>query len=457
MKKMSFKSCIIAILFCVIFISCERKIEINGSISSLNGEKIKQGKIQAVSYTTPWDSSRIFSIDNGKFKVLLDENVGDMYSININIPDYYELKIPFITEENKSYQCDIVVAQEKKDYSSISFNNLNSPTTDFISFYLALYEKMEEIHHIREQFIQTNNPYEFQHNTEEQVSFILKSLETTTDPFIRELLYFNYFEFIFYQGTENIDANLCKSAVFEISPISPVLSLNNYWFIINPLCAISGEYSKYGELREIIKNDHPHPNVRAEILYDELELAKRQNNEEEYKKLYSILVTEYSLTPKGKQVINRFKPSLSEIQIQKGNRIPSFSFKSIDDPNYIVTDNDMLGKIYMLDFWATWCAPCVAEIPSFQKAYNQYHDQGFEIISVSFDDKLSTVQKFRNTQAMPWFNSFIEKDQKKSIQETFEINAFPVLILIDSKGKIIGETGNLNRGGLEKLLAQIYG
>ena len=447
----------ISISLCVIFVSCERKIEIKGSITSLNGEKIKSGEIQTISYTTPWDSSRSFTINDSKFKVLLDGNDVDMYSINIIIPEHNELRIPFITENNKSYQCDIVVAQEKKDYSSISFNNPSSPTTDFISFYIALNEKMEEILHINEQFIQANNPYEFRYNTEEQVSFILKSLETTTDPFIRELLYFNYFKFIYYQGTENIDANLCKSAVFEISPISPVLSLNNYWFILNPLCAISGEYSKYDELREMIINNHPHPNVRAEVLYYELDLAKRQDNEEEYIKLYSTLVTDYSQTPKGKQVVNRFKPSLSETQIQQGNSIPSFSFKSIDDPNLIVTDNIMLGKIYLLDFWATWCAPCVAEIPNFQNVYNKYHDQGFEIISVSFDDKISTVQKFRNTQPMPWFNSFIEKDQRQSIQKTFEINAFPVLLLIDSKGKIIGTNSNLNHGGLEKLLAQIYG
>ena len=79
----------------------------------------------------------------------------------------------------------------------------------------------------------------------------------------------------------------------------------------------------------------------------------------------------------------------------------------------------MIGKVFLLDFWATWCIPCVAEIPNFQKVYKNFKDKGFEIISVSFDSNLGIINQFRKKKySMPWFNTIVPEKQKKEIRLT---------------------------------------
>ncbi|MDR2756791.1 MAG: TlpA family protein disulfide reductase [Planctomycetaceae bacterium] len=98
------------------------------------------------------------------------------------------------------------------------------------------------------------------------------------------------------------------------------------------------------------------------------------------------------------------------------------------------------GKIVLLEFWATWCYPCVTEIPNLKKAYEKYHLQGFEIIGISIDEDLKMLEKGLEKHQFPWT---VIADQKLTdagkvwLYDRFGIHGVPRGILIDRSGKIV--------------------
>jgi thiol-disulfide isomerase/thioredoxin len=94
------------------------------------------------------------------------------------------------------------------------------------------------------------------------------------------------------------------------------------------------------------------------------------------------------------------------------------------------------GKYVLVDFWATWCAPCITELPVLQEAYRKYHPAGFEIIAVSLDDTRSAVVDFVKVRKLPWpqiHNATAGAD----LVEAFGVGSIPAAYLIDPEGKII--------------------
>jgi len=115
------------------------------------------------------------------------------------------------------------------------------------------------------------------------------------------------------------------------------------------------------------------------------------------------------------------------------------------------------GKVVLIDFWATWCGPCVAEVPNVVKAYEKLHAKGFEIVGISFDregDK-ARLEKFVADKKMPWPQYFDGKFWQNKFGQEFAIHSIPTMWLVDKKGNL----RDLNARGdveakVEKLLAE---
>jgi thiol-disulfide isomerase/thioredoxin len=96
---------------------------------------------------------------------------------------------------------------------------------------------------------------------------------------------------------------------------------------------------------------------------------------------------------------------------------------------------DLKGKVVLVDFWATWCPPCVAEIPNIIEAHKKYNGKGFEIIGVSLDRSNDDITKFVEAKKVPWKSINIE-DSKK-LADKYGVNAIPHPILVGRDGRIV--------------------
>jgi peroxiredoxin len=93
------------------------------------------------------------------------------------------------------------------------------------------------------------------------------------------------------------------------------------------------------------------------------------------------------------------------------------------------------GKVVLVDFWATWCGPCLAEIPLEKQMVRKFKDRPFAVLGISRDRQLDDLKKFLDRDNLPWPNIY---DATGSILKMWKIEALPTFVLIDHQGIIVG-------------------
>jgi thiol-disulfide isomerase/thioredoxin len=96
------------------------------------------------------------------------------------------------------------------------------------------------------------------------------------------------------------------------------------------------------------------------------------------------------------------------------------------------------GKVLLIDFWATWCGPCVAELPNVLQTYNTYHDKGFDIIGVNLDTDRQKLESFLKQRHVVWQQYFDGQGWTNKLAVKYGIESIPATFLLDQKGIIIG-------------------
>lgn len=139
-------------------------------------------------------------------------------------------------------------------------------------------------------------------------------------------------------------------------------------------------------------------------------------------------------------IAQAIKSDLKELaSVNAGHPAPNFTVTDLSDR--VVTLSAFKGAYVVLDFWGTWCGPCLKLIPETRKAYQKYKEKKVQFISIAYDNEkdLNKLRQLVSKNEMDWVQVFQNSSDKtsNSVVNKFRVDAFPSIILIDPKGNII--------------------
>jgi len=184
-----------------------------------------------------------------------------------------------------------------------------------------------------------------------------------------------------------------------------------------------------------VASEHPDATVQAQALASGIPIARRAGDVPRSNDYFVRLDRGYPDSPEIGYLRSQYSPNRV---IQVGRQIPAFRFVSLEDSTVAYTRESMLGRTYLLDFWATWCGPCREEMQYLHPAHDSLAADGVEFLSVSLDNRAEDVRRYRQGDwRMPWLHAFAAGGFQHPEVRRLEIWGIPTSVLIGPDGKIL--------------------
>lgn len=205
------------------------------------------------------------------------------------------------------------------------------------------------------------------------------------------------------------------------------------------------EMNKHSE--KFIKEN---PNTFLSVLLLENFLMRNYLPKEKVTEYFNKLDKKNQETNSGKRISTIiFKKN----EIKIGNKAPNFAANSPEGKKVFLKES--LGKVTIVDFWASWCGPCRAENPNVVALYNEFHKQGLNIIGVSLDKDAAKWKDAIAKDGLTWPHVSNLKFWEEPIAKLYNVESIPATFILDAKGTIVAKDlrGDALRAKVQELLS----
>lgn len=137
-------------------------------------------------------------------------------------------------------------------------------------------------------------------------------------------------------------------------------------------------------------------------------------------------------------------------ELETGSEAPAFELKNMEDD--LVALKDFRGNLIYLDFWASWCKPCLEDLPDFKKLQEKFKSEEVKFVSIGMESKKVSLLKLINDHQLKNIHLF-DPEQEQDLKKNYSINGIPRYVLIDREGKIIDY--NAKRPSNPELVSQL--
>ncbi len=305
----------------------------------------------------------------------------------------------------------------------------------------------------------SRSSYEKEHGTNKGFSYDFSPLQTYLAAKIRDANHAAvkqmagmHLAYLYYFGVR-LGSEVYADIAANVPPTSAMWTL-----ALRPVALGMGlhELEVARTLLENIYRQNSDRTIQATALAQLAFLAALQGDETGYRALFTELQNKYADISDIESDRITLDP---DSPIAWGKPAPVFQIKLLDQSSSI-SNKSLLGRYYLIDFWATWCGPCREEMANLHDAFEKYQDHNFTIVSLSLDRQPNAIENYRKKGwAMPWHHAFITDGWQSQLVEAFSVHmtGIPSPFLISPEGKILASHDALRGGYLERTLAKYLG